>query len=57
MRLFTDILDEYLRMNTRVNYDYYENRSIQSRIDDADYMQDLRDEMNFMIETAPTKPE
>lgn len=46
MRKFTDVLEEYLYLREQLNSDYYDNRSIHSRRDAWDSIEELKIELD-----------
>jgi hypothetical protein len=46
MRKFTDVLEEYLDLREQLNSDYYDNRSIQSRSDARESIEELKIELD-----------
>lgn len=52
MRLFTDVLEEYLQERDRQNSEFYDNLYIGARTMGREHMSNLADELNAMVQTA-----
>lgn len=49
MRLFSEVLEEYLSERDRQNSDFYDNRYIGARADGRQQMADLAKELDKMV--------